>query len=60
MRQRGSAGARFLSMIGGTILSFYDWYADMPIASPQVFEDQTDPAEPGTRGRKWRKIGVPY
>ena len=30
-----AAGTRFLSMIGGTILSFYDWYADMPIASPQ-------------------------
>ncbi|MGE5287574.1 MAG: nitrate reductase subunit alpha [Micromonosporaceae bacterium] len=40
-----SAGTRFLSMIGGTILSFYDWYADMPIASPQVFGDQTDVPE---------------
>lgn len=30
-----SSGTRFLSMIGGTILSFYDWYADMPIASPR-------------------------
>jgi nitrate reductase alpha subunit len=34
-------------MIGGTILSFYDWYADMPIASPQVFGDQTDVPESG-------------
>jgi nitrate reductase / nitrite oxidoreductase, alpha subunit len=42
-----SAGTRFLSMIGGTILSFYDWYADMPIASPQVFGDQTDVPESG-------------
>jgi len=42
-----SAGARFLSLIGGTILSFYDWYADMPIASPQVFGDQTDVPESG-------------
>ncbi|MGH3417921.1 MAG: molybdopterin-dependent oxidoreductase, partial [Actinocrinis sp.] len=42
-----SAGVRFLSMIGGTILSFYDWYADMPIASPQVFGDQTDVPESG-------------
>jgi Molybdopterin oxidoreductase len=41
------AGTRFLSMIGGTILSFYDWYADMPIASPQVFGDQTDVPESG-------------
>ncbi|GII82692.1 nitrate reductase subunit alpha [Sphaerisporangium siamense] len=40
-----AAGARFLSMIGGTILSFYDWYADLPIASPQVFGDQTDVPE---------------
>jgi nitrate reductase alpha subunit len=40
-----TAGTRFLSMIGGTILSFYDWYADMPIASPQVFGDQTDVPE---------------
>jgi len=29
-----TAGTRFLSLIGGTILSFYDWYADLPIASP--------------------------
>ena len=42
-----SAGTRFLSLIGGTILSFYDWYADLPIASPQVFGDQTDVPESG-------------
>ncbi len=42
-----SAGTRFLSMIGGTILSFYDWYADMPIASPQAYGDQTDVPESG-------------
>ncbi|HZD71558.1 MAG TPA: molybdopterin-dependent oxidoreductase, partial [Actinomycetes bacterium] len=42
-----AAGTRFLSMIGGTILSFYDWYADMPIASPQVLGDQTDVPESG-------------
>jgi nitrate reductase alpha subunit len=42
-----AAGSRFLSMIGATILSFYDWYADMPIASPQVFGDQTDVPESG-------------
>jgi nitrate reductase alpha subunit len=40
-----TAGTRFLSMIGGVVLSFYDWYADMPIASPQVFGDQTDVPE---------------
>ena len=42
-----AAGTRFLSLIGGVILSFYDWYADLPIASPQVFGDQTDVPESG-------------
>jgi nitrate reductase alpha subunit len=40
-----SAGTRFLSLIGGTILSFYDWYADLPPASPQIWGDQTDVPE---------------
>ncbi|MFI2752265.1 nitrate reductase subunit alpha [Cellulomonas sp. P22] len=39
------AGSRFVSMLGGTMLSFYDWYADLPVASPQVFGDQTDVPE---------------
>lgn len=38
-------GARFISMLGGAMLSFYDWYADLPEASPQVFGDQTDVPE---------------
>jgi nitrate reductase alpha subunit len=42
-----AAGSRFLSLIGGTILSFYDWYADLPPASPQAFGDQTDVPESG-------------
>jgi len=42
-----AGGARFLSLIGGTILSFYDWYADLPPASPQVWGDQTDVPESG-------------
>ena len=40
-----AVGARFISLIGGTMLSFYDWYADLPVASPQVFGDQTDVPE---------------
>ncbi|HSC01752.1 MAG TPA: molybdopterin-dependent oxidoreductase, partial [Solirubrobacteraceae bacterium] len=40
-----AAGTRFLSLIGGVILSFYDWYADLPPASPQTFGDQTDVPE---------------
>ncbi|MGE5592034.1 MAG: nitrate reductase subunit alpha [Bacillota bacterium] len=40
-----AGGARFLSLIGGTILSFYDFYADLPPASPQIWGDQTDVPE---------------
>ena len=40
-----AAGARFISLLGGAMLSFYDWYADLPVASPQVFGDQTDVPE---------------
>nr|WP_317495986.1 nitrate reductase subunit alpha [Haloechinothrix sp. LS1_15] len=40
-----AAGTRYHSLIGGTLLSFYDWYADLPIASPQVWGDQTDVPE---------------
>lgn len=42
-----AAGARFYNLIGGSMLSFYDWYADLPVASPQVFGDQTDVPESG-------------
>ncbi|MEU7152678.1 nitrate reductase subunit alpha [Streptomyces sp. NPDC045456] len=42
-----AVGARFMSLIGAPMLSFYDWYADLPIASPQVFGDQTDVPESG-------------
>ena len=40
-----AAGARFISLMGGSMLSFYDWYCDLPVASPQVFGDQTDVPE---------------
>ena len=39
------AGTRYLSLIGGTILSFYDWYCDLPPSSPQVWGEQTDVPE---------------
>lgn len=42
-----ATGARFMSLIGAPMLSFYDWYADLPVASPQVFGDQTDVPESG-------------
>ncbi len=40
-------GTRFNHLLGGAMLSFYDWYADLPVASPQVFGDQTDVPESG-------------
>ena len=42
-----ASGARYHSLIGGCMLSFYDWYADLPPASPQVYGDQTDVRESG-------------
>ncbi|MGH8967642.1 MAG: molybdopterin-dependent oxidoreductase, partial [Actinomycetes bacterium] len=42
-----ASGARFVNLVGGSMLSFYDWYADLPVASPQVFGDQTDVPESG-------------
>ncbi|MEV0678769.1 nitrate reductase subunit alpha [Actinosynnema sp. NPDC050436] len=40
-----AVGSRFMALIGAPMLSFYDWYADLPPASPQVFGDQTDVPE---------------
>jgi nitrate reductase / nitrite oxidoreductase, alpha subunit len=40
-----SSGARFLTLIGGSMVSFYDWYSDLPPASPQIWGDQTDVPE---------------
>jgi nitrate reductase / nitrite oxidoreductase, alpha subunit len=40
-----AAGSRYLSLIGGNCLSFYDWYCDLPPASPQVWGEQTDVPE---------------
>ncbi len=42
-----AVGARFVELLGGVMTSFYDWYADLPVASPQVFGDQTDVPESG-------------
>lgn len=36
------AGMRYLSLMGGTILSFYDFYCDLPPSSPQTWGEQTD------------------
>jgi nitrate reductase alpha subunit len=40
-----AAGARFLQLMGGVAMSFYDWYCDLPPASPEIWGEQTDVAE---------------
>jgi len=40
-----AAGSRFLQLFGGINLSFYDWYCDLPNASPETWGEQTDVCE---------------
>ncbi len=40
-----ASGARLMQLIGGISLSFYDWYCDLPPASPETWGEQTDVAE---------------
>ncbi|KAA0236237.1 MAG: Respiratory nitrate reductase 1 alpha chain [Acidimicrobiales bacterium] len=40
-----AAGSRFLQLFGGVNMSFYDWYADLPNAFPEMWGDQTDVCE---------------
>lgn len=40
-----ASGARYLSLIGGVCLSFYDWYCDLPPSSPMTWGEQTDVPE---------------
>ncbi len=40
-----AGGTRFLQLLGGVCLSFYDWYSDLPPASPETWGEQTDVAE---------------
>ena len=37
-----ASGSRFLQLMGGVSLSFYDWYCDLPPASPETWGEQTD------------------
>jgi nitrate reductase alpha subunit len=39
------SGSRYVALTGAAHLCFYDWYADLPPSSPQVFGDQTDVPE---------------
>ncbi len=40
-----AAGSRYLSLLGGVSMSFYDWYCDLPPASPMTWGEQTDVPE---------------
>ncbi|HMN36729.1 MAG TPA: nitrate reductase subunit alpha [Hyphomicrobium sp.] len=40
-----AAGSRYLSLLGGVSMSFYDWYCDLPPSSPQTWGEQTDVPE---------------
>jgi nitrate reductase alpha subunit len=40
-----ASGARLMQLIGGASLSFYDWYCDLPTASPETWGEQTDVQE---------------
>jgi nitrate reductase alpha subunit len=37
-----AGGARLMQLLGGISLSFYDWYCDLPPASPETWGEQTD------------------
>ena len=40
-----AAGSRLMQLMGGISLSFYDWYCDLPPASPETWGEQTDVQE---------------
>ncbi len=40
-----ASGARLMQLVGGISLSFYDWYCDLPPASPETWGEQTDVQE---------------
>jgi nitrate reductase alpha subunit len=37
-----AGGSRLMQLLGGVSLSFYDWYSDLPPASPETWGEQTD------------------
>ena len=45
MSMARAAEQRQVTRAGGACLSFYDWYCDLPPASPQIWGEQTDVPE---------------
>jgi len=40
-----AGGSRLMQLMGAVSLSFYDWYCDLPPASPEIWGEQTDVGE---------------
>src|SRR3546814_15452250 len=56
-----AAGTRYLSLIGGTCLRFYDWYCDLPPSPPQPFGERTDvPESTASQVRQRSGVGKRY
>ncbi len=53
------SGHRLCNLLGGTMLSFYEWYHDLPHVMPMMWGDQTDVAEAADwyQSTYWMVIG---
>ncbi|MFB6262751.1 MAG: nitrate reductase subunit alpha, partial [Bradymonadaceae bacterium] len=53
------SGQRLNNLLGGTMLSFYEWYHDLPHIMPMIFGDQTDVHESADwyQSAYWMVIG---
>ena len=53
------SGHRLCNLLGGTMLSFYEWYHDLPHIMPWIWGDQTDVAEAADwyQSTYWMVIG---
>ena len=53
------SGHRFNNLLGGTMLSFYEWYHDLPHVMPMMWGDQTDVHEAADwyQSAYWMVIG---
>ena len=54
-----TSGQRWNQLMGGTMLSFYEWYHDLPHIMPWIWGDQTDVAESADwyQGTYWIVMG---
>jgi len=54
-----TSGQRYNQLMGGVMLSFYEWYHDLPHIMPWIWGDQTDVAESADwyQGTYWIVMG---